>query len=143
MQTDPRRKTHVMTIGQTDAQWQEWKGDVKGALQTIHMGWSFGSEKATSVTDAVSRIAERDHLEIVFFSNENSPNQEQLFKDALMIAAALTEHKRKPWVILDFGLEYLQSLFEGFGIKTKNPALIGYTVHERWVSQMEHEVAVQ
>ena len=143
MQVDHPRKTHIITIGQTDSQWQEWKSGVKGALQTINMGWSFGSEKATSVADAVSRIEEREHLEMVLFSNENSPNQKQLFRDALTIAAALTEHKRKPWVILDFGLEYLQSLFEGFGIKTQNPSLIGYTVHEHWVSQMEREAEIQ
>lgn len=137
MQTNSQRWTQVMTIGQTEKQWREWKWVVEGDLQTMHMGWSFGSERATSVVDALSRIEKHSNLEIVFFSNENSPNKKQLHKDALTIAAALTEHKRKPIVILDFGLEYLQSLFKGFGIKTEKSFLIAYTVNERWVSQME------
>jgi hypothetical protein len=133
-----KRATHVLVFGQTFDQWCEWKGMVKGGLQTHHMGWSFTSGTELAAEEAVEHIKKREDLEIVYFYNEGRIPVDQLFHDAGMIAEALAKHPHKPWVVFGSELDYLKPVFEAAGIEVKQ-YMLERVIFDRWSSQIKNE----
>lgn len=134
------RGTHVLAFGLPFDQWFEWKGTLKGGLQSFHMGWSLTSGQATTVDEAVQHIKAREDLEIICFIYDRPPESVQMIEDAKAIARALAEHKHKPWVAFGPELNYLKPVFEREGIRV-NQRMLEIAIFERWEAQIADEIS--
>ena len=130
-QKETRRYTHVLVFGKDPDQWQHWRLMVKGGLQSMHMGWTFSSFAALDYNEVIQHIEERQDLEIVYISDDIKLKEQA----AQLIAIALGEHKYRPWVVIDSGLNYLKPIFESARIKVLQCPL-EIAIHERWDNQI-------
>ncbi len=135
------RETHVLAYGLNFDQWFNWRVDLKGGLQSMHMGWTLTTFHAVDAGSAVAYIEAHKDLEIICFDNQTGLSHEHLAEEAFVIAEALSRHEHKPWVVLSPELFHLKIFFEAEGIEVKD-YLLEHVATDRWVSQIPQEANV-
>ena len=132
--------SNLLVFGIDESHWVSHKALIKSYLQSQNMGWSFIYNPAFNVDQAVARAAEWEDLQLVYIMNERRLQASKMELEAARLARQLTKHSKKPWVILEAGLRYLEPIFTHLEIEVRY-GMVEEVIRERWLMEDKRAAA--